>query len=286
MKQLVLFLLLSISAIYVSAQERFTINGKTYELKTEVEGEIDLLWNTIDKEYRYFIRTNDGNFIELLNTKGSDNKYQEEYKAQLSRLTENSASTNNLNFTLPDIKGFVQVYNTSFGNTYLNNIERLKLRLGIFGGITNQPFVSNPNNTMVPFFGAEIEGLSSSKTSNQAGFLSIIHALDNNDFKYSSTQIGIGYRYRFINKSNFNIYGNLKIATYTFSKETIYITDTTNEVFKESSFQIPCSFGLGADIKISNGSFITLAYNNLFAIFLNNSNNFPMDFALGLKFSL
>ena len=286
MKQLVLFLFLSISAIYVSAQERFTINGKTYELKTEVEGEIDLLWNTIDKEYRYFIRTNDGNFIELLNTKGSDNKYQEEYKVQLSRLTENSASTNNLNFTLPDIKGFVQVHNTSFGNTYLNNIERLKLRLGIFGGITNQPFVSNPNNTMVPFFGAEIEGLSSSKTSNQAGFLSIIHALDNNDFKYSATQIGIGYRYRFINKSNFNIYGNLKIATYTFSKETIYITDTTNEVFKESSFQIPCSFGLGADIKISNGSFITLAYNNLFAIFVNNSNNFPMDFALGLKFSL
>ena len=286
MKQLVLFLLLSISAIYVSAQERFTINGKTYELKTEVEGEIDLLWNTIDKEYRYFIRTNDGNFIELLNTKGSDNKYQEEYKVQLSRLTENSASTNNLNFTLPDIKSFVQVYNTSFGNTYLNNIERLKLRLGIFGGITNQPFVSNPNNTTVPFFGAEIEGLSSYKTSNQAGFLSIIHALDNNDFKYSATQIGIGYRYRFINKSNFNIYGNLKIATYTFSKETIYITDTTNEVFKESSFQIPCSFGLGADIKISNGSFITLAYNNLFAIFVNNSNNFPMDFALGLKFSL
>ena len=286
MKQLVLFLLLSISAIYVSAQERFTINGKTYELKTEVEGEIDLLWNTIDKEYRYFIRTNDGNFIELLNTKGSDNKYQEEYKVQLSRLTENSASTNNLNFTLPDIKSFVQVYNTSFGNTYLNNIERLKLRLGIFGGITNQPFVSNPNNTTVPFFGAEIEGLSSYKTSNQAGFLSIIHALDNNDFKYSATQIGIGYRYRFINKSNFNIYGNLKIATYTFSKETIYITDTTNEVFKESSFQIPCSFGLGADIKISNGSFITLAYNNLFAIFVNNSNNFPMDFALGLKFSI
>jgi len=286
MKQLVLFLLLSISAIYVSAQERFTINGKTYELKTEVEGEIDLLWNTIDKEYRYFIRTNDGNFIELLNTKGSDNKYQEEYKVQLSHLTENSASTNNLNFTLPDIKSFVQVYNTSFGNTYLNNIERLKLRLGIFGGITNQPFVSNPNNTTVPFFGAEIEGLSSYKTSNQAGFLSIIHALDNNDFKYSSTQIGIGYRYRFINKSNFNIYGNLKIATYTFSKETIYITDTTNEVFKESSFQIPCSFGLGADIKIGNGGFITLAYNNLFAIFVNNSNNFPMDFALGLKFSI
>jgi hypothetical protein len=78
----------------------------------------------------------------------------------------------------------------------------------------------------------------------------------------------------------------LKIATYTFSKETIYITDTTNEVFKESSFQIPCSFGLGADIKISNGSFITLAYNNLFAIFVNNSNNFPVDFALGLKFSI
>jgi hypothetical protein len=287
MKHLVFFLLLTFSSITLFAQENFTVDGKNYELKTEVKGEINLLWNVINKQYRYFIKTADGHVTELLNTKDTNHNYQEQYKTQLSELTKNSGiSTSEVKFTLQDLKEFIKTYNVSVGNTYDDIKKSLKLRLGLFGGITNQPFVSNPNNTTVPFFGAEFEGLSSSNASRHAGFLCIIHALDNNDFEYSSTQLALGYRYRFINKPNFNVYGNMQFATYTFSKQTFRFNGLPNETIKESNFQVPCSFGLGADIKVNNNSFITLSYNDIFGVFINNSSNFPVDFALGYKFCL
>lgn len=286
MKYLVFLILLIFVWLPLSAQEKVTVNDKVYELKTEVDGQLDLLWNVIDKHYRYFIKTNDGKITELLNTK-SDKVYNEEYKTQLVQLTQNKgASTTKLNFTLEDLKAFIKAYNIASGNTYQENNNRLKLRLGFFGGITNQPFVSNPNNTMVPFFGAELEGLSSLNTSRHAGFFSIVHALDHDDFQYSSTQLALGYRYRFLNKSNFNIYGNMTLATYTFSKETFILLGAANKTLKESTFQIPCSFGLGADIKVNNNSYVTLSYNELFAIFTDNTGNFPIHFAIGYKFGL
>ena len=162
----------------------------------------------------------------------------------------------------------------------------LKLRLGVFGGITNQPFVTNPNNLTVPLFGIELEGISSSANSNHAGFFDIIHALDHDDFQYNSTQLALGYRYRFINNKNFNIYGNMRLATYTFSKESFRYLGLPNETINKSTFQIPCSFGLGADIKISKNSFVTVAYNELFALFISNNDNFPIVLAFGYKLSL
>jgi len=286
MKHLVFFILLIIAPIPLSAQEKVNVNGETYELKSEVEGELDLLWNVIDKHYHYFVKTSDGNIIELLNTK-KEKRFQEEYKTQLNDLTQNnSVSTTHLNFTLQDLKEFIKAYNIDSGNSYEEKNNTLKLRLGIFGGITNQPFVSNPNNTSVPFFGIELEGLSSSNTSHHAGFFNIVHSLDHDDFKYSSTQLALGYRYRLINSPNFNIYGNMTLATYTFSKETFILLGAPSKTIKESTFQIPCSFGLGADIKVSTNSFITLSYNELFAVFTDNAGNFPIDFSIGYKFGL
>ncbi|MGZ0016138.1 hypothetical protein [Yeosuana sp. AK3] len=286
MKYFVFIALFMVVYTPLSAQEKIDVNGKTYELKTEVEGELDLLWHVIDKQYRYFVKTNEGNILELLNTK-KENRFQEEYKAQLNNLTQNnSISTSHLNFTLQDLKLFVRNYNKLFGSTYNETYETLKWRLGFFGGITNQPFVTNPNNTTVPFFGAELEGLSSSENSRHAGFFSILHALDDDAFEYSSTQLALGYRYRFIKKSSFNVYGSLRLATYTFSKQTFKFNGLPNKTINESNFQIPGSFGLGADIKVGKNSFLTMAYNELFAVFINNAGNFPVDFAIGYKFGL
>lgn len=286
MKKIVFSIVVLCSFISLSAQEQYTINGATYILKTAVEGHLDLLYNSINKEYRYFVKTSDGTITELTNTKDSNHHYQKEYKLQLADLTSGSkVSTLDVDFTLSDLEQFIKAYNTSLGDTYNDTKATVKLRLGLFGGITNQPFVTNPNNTTVPFFGAELEGVSS-KISPHAGFLNLAHALDHNDFQYTSTQLGLGYRYRFINQTSFNIYGNLTLATYTFSKQTFMLIGAPSEIVKESNFQIPCSFGLGADIKVSSNSFITLAYNELFAIFIKNSNNFPVNVAAGYKFCL
>ena len=285
MKYLV-FSILFLFASSIYAQESAVINGKTYELETAIEGELDLLWNVIDKRFHYFVKTSDENIIELINTK-KERVFQEEYKTQLVDLTKNKGPvTNTLKFTLQDLKEYIKTYNTSVGNAYPDVRETLKVRLGVFGGITNQPFVSNQNNITVPFFGVELEGISSSANSNHAGFFDLNHALDHNDFEYSSTQLALGYRYRFVNKPIFNIYGNMRLATYTFSKETFRNLGVPNEIINKSTFQIPCSFGLGADIKIIKNSFVTLAYNELFALFISNNDNFPIDFAIGYKLSL
>ncbi len=288
MKKVLFLLVLTTCSFSVSAQQKYTVDGKSYELKTAVEGHLNLLWNVVDKQFRYFVKTSDGTVSELLNTKDSNNIYQEQYKMQLKELTENSnIATNDLKFTLNDLTLFFKHYNTAIGDSaYLDEKPTLKSRLGFYGGITNHPFVNNPNNTTVPFFGAEFEVFSSNKNSNHAGFFSIEHALDNDDFKYTSTQLALGYRYRFINKPSFNIYGNALLATYNFSKSTIALTSTTNEVVKNSTFKIPFAFGLGADIKIGDSSFITLAYNELFALFIDSNGDFPIDFAVGYKLNL
>ena len=48
------------------------------KLKIEVEGTINLYWNIINRKYHYFIEK-DGTITELVNTKSSNKKFQEEY---------------------------------------------------------------------------------------------------------------------------------------------------------------------------------------------------------------
>jgi len=81
-------------------------------------------------------------------------------------------------------------------------------------------------------------------------------------------------------------------VTFTFVNETISYEDPSNpgsyisEDQSSSNLEAPFIFGLGSDIKVFKNGYITLAYNNLFAIFIENQGNFPTDFALGFKFNL
>lgn len=291
MKQILSLFVLFLISISAIAQESYTINGETLQLKTEIDGKLDLLW-TVDKQhYRYFIRTEDGKIQELLNTKGEDNHYQEEYKSLLNLITGNSADK--VNLTVPSLKEFIDSYNISADSNYQTQNERVKLatRLGAFVGMTNSPFIDNPENSIVPYFGAEVEFFSKNKLPRHAGFFSVRHQLDSDDFDYNATQLAIGYRFRFINKEKLNIYGNLKAITYTFSSGTFIVEDpdTPGTYYtvedSGSTFKAPFIFGLGADIKLGNG-YITLAYQEIFAIFLDMQGNFPIDFAVGYKFNL
>jgi NAD/NADP transhydrogenase beta subunit len=67
MKYLV-FSILFLFSLSFHAQQTTVVNGNTYELTMEIEGELDLLWNVIDKRFHYFVRTKDETIIELLNT--------------------------------------------------------------------------------------------------------------------------------------------------------------------------------------------------------------------------
>lgn len=292
MKKLLLIICFLLSYWQTNAQDTYKINDESLELITEVDGTLDLLWNIIDGKYRYFIRTNDGSIVELKNTKGDSKKFQEEYKITLDNLTSGSGlSSEKVNLTLYSLKTFVDQYNLKSDSNYQTQISKSKLlfRLGFFGGITNSPFISNPDNLKTPLFGAELEVLETTNLTRHALFMQLKHVLEQEELLYSTTELSLGYRFRFINKETFSFYGNVKFATLNFSNATVVINNNgvlTSEKINETAFDVPLIFGVGADIRITKNSFVTLAYNELFALFLDNQGNFSTDFTLGYKFNL
>ena len=293
MKNLIIILCLVLSFTSLNAQETYTIDGETLELKTEVNGELDLLWNIIDGKYRYFVRTNDQSIIELVNTKNEQNKYQEEYKTTLENLTKNSGlSAKKINLTLYSLKNFIDDYNASTDSNYQSSIIRSKVdfRLSGFGGVTNSPFVTNPDNEKTAQFGIELEVIESNINSRHAIFLQLRNVAENDKTKYSTTELGLGYRFRIINVESFSFYANLTFATLNFSKSTISYFNESDELISEdlseTAFDVPFIFGVGADVRIAENSFITLGFNELFALLLNSQGNFPTNFTLGYKFNL
>lgn len=269
------------------SQETYTVNGETLELKTEIDGKLDLLWNVIDGKYRYFVKTEDGSITELKNTKDDNNDYQEEYKSTLSSLT-NGNSTDKLKLTLYSLRNYIDSYNASVDTSYTSTSteSNVQFRLGFSGGITNNPFVGNPDNTKTPLIGAELEIYEANVLPRHSGFLQARHAFENDDFKYSTSELSLGYRFRFINKETFSIYGQVKFATVNFSNFTFLDENDMEVDSNETSFDIPFIFGIGSDIKVGDNSYITIIYGELFAAFLDNQGNFSTDIAVGYKFNL
>jgi hypothetical protein len=284
----ILFVLLFCCAFQFSfSQNTYRINGEQLELITEVDGKLDLLWNTFNGEYRYFARTETGKLIELKNTKGSDNKYQEEYKTVLSDLT-NGLPTEKLKLTVYDLKKYIDNYNTSVDSSYISvqKESKVKFRLGFSGGVTNNPFVGNPENIITPLIGAELEAFEETNLPRHSGFLQARHAFESDEFQFSTTEFSLGYRYRFINISAFSIYGQVKVATLNFTNAIVTGSNNTEQDINETAFDLPLIFGVGSDIKVGENSFITIIYGELFAAFLDNQGNFPTDISVGYKFNL
>lgn len=288
MKNLLSFIaILIFGCTQLIAQQQFTINGETIILRVELEGDLDFLTYKSNDSHRFFVKDKNETIFELLNTKQTDNSYLKEYKTILNKLTEGSyMSTKEVGFGHYSLKKFIRAYNSSGTRRYTYTGEKVYMqsRIGLFGGVTNHPFKENIKNAKVPALAIELEVFAKNPKPKQSGYFSISHAFENSDMPYTSTQLGLGYRYRFISKTRFSIYGDLRFATYTFSKETFEAYN--NEIVNEAIFHIPFSFGIGSEIKVSNSSFITLTYNELFALFMNNSNNFPVNIALGYKFNL
>ncbi len=287
MKKILVLLAFFVCILSVSAQEIYTVDGKTYELKTEVSGTIDLLWNIIDGKYRYFVKKND-NISELINTKGTGKKFQEEYKSTLKELTQDSSvSTEKINLTLFSLRNFIDDYNSQVDPNYSkkSNEARIESRILFFGGISNSPFQENPDNKSNLLFGAEIEVFEANNLPRHSLFFQVKHVLSSDEFKYSNTQLGLGYRFRFINQPSFNIYANFTATTYSFSNIEFEFEE---QIIKQSNntFDTPFIFGVGADIKISDNSFISLTYDELFALFLDNQGNFSTHVAVGYKWNL
>lgn len=275
---------LSISSL--DAQETYSVQGESLQLKTEVDGQLDLLWNIIDGHYRYFVRTNDNTITELVNTRDENRHYQEEYKTTLQKLT--GIAPFKVNFTLVDLKAFIDDYNISQDPSYQSSVynAKLQLLLGVFGGITNSPFIGNPNNTKSPQFGAELELLDGNRIKRHALFMQLRHVFEADEFKYSTTELALGYRFRVINDRSFSLYGQSKFATLNFLKNTVSGANDESVDISETVVDIPLTFGIGADIRLTDSSYFTINYNELFAVLVENNGNFSTNFTVGYKFNL
>lgn len=286
MKKIGPFLCFFLSISTLIAQETYTIKDETLQLKTEVDGKLDLLWNIIDGHYRYFVRTSENDLTELVNTKYENRHYKEEYKAILQNLT--NVSADKVNLTLTDLKTYIDNFNLSQDPDYETSIYNAKLQLvlEVFGGITNNPFVYNPNNAISSQFGAELELLDGNRIKRHALFMQLRHVLKTNDFEYSTTELALGYRFRVINTQAFNVFVQTKLATLNFVKSTITGENDVLTDINETVYDVPLTFGVGADIRLTNTSFLTIRYNELFAALLENNGNFSTNITLGYKFNL
>lgn len=278
-------------SFFATAQtDTYTVNGTSYELKKEVEGTLTLLWNTIDRDYRYFVKKEDV-ITELINTE-KDGKYQEEYKTTLASLTSGSGvSTKKVNLTLGSLRNFLNDYNSKVDSSYTANsfMTKPEYRLGGFLGITNSVFTSNPNNGTNAQLGAEFEVLDPTSLPRHAAILQYKQTLSSENFDYSAAQFSLNYRYKFIKQPTVDFYINAKLITFTsFNRgsvvdESIQDDAPVLEADSGSSFQAPLIFGLGADIPLGNG-FIFIQYQDAVGLFIDNNGEFPTDISAGYKF--
>ncbi len=286
---LVLFFLLSAETL--EAQQQYTVNGQTYNLNTEVEGTLTLLWNTVAGEYRYFSKK--GNEItELKNTK-QNGDYQEEYKETLQQQTKDVAiSAENVKLTLPSLHDFFVQYNKKKDPNFVATEKSIDLdfRLGAFAGVSNSIFTGNPTNALQPVAGIDLELVDNVKLKRHSVVLRFKRTFESSDYKYSASQFSLNYRFKFVKTPKFDAFVNCKFASLTFiNREEIVIGyDALDQPIygeKGSDFNAPVTFGLGADYKVGSG-YITFNYNDIVGLNVESNDEFPVDFTLGYKFNL
>ena len=276
----------------VQAQLEYTVNGEIYTLKTEIEGPLTLLWNTIDGEYRYFLKKDD--LIEELTNTKQEGKFKEEFRNVLQRHTADAnIPTKKVNLTLPSLHNFFSEYNKERDPSFTENRQSsdLKLRLGVFAGVDNTIFNYNPANSLHPLVGVDLELIDAVKLKRHAMVLRFEQTFENSDHKYSASQFSLNYRFKFVKTSKLDVFVNAKFAALTFSSRTTSFYETPNSfeliTYKESgtAYSVPFTFGIGADYKVGNG-FITFNYNDIVGLNVASNKEFPVNFTLGYKFNL
>lgn len=272
----------------LAAQETFIINKDTLQLKREVRGPLSLFWTAEDHRYRYFVQKED-RMVELRNTNGN-----QEYKEQLQKLTADArVKTNDVLFVLYSLKHFTNTYNAQVQEDYVKNeaTDNIQQRISLFTGLSNNIYTENPDNVLVPIVGLEYEFYDPNLAPRHSAFVQLRHSFKQDDYRYTSTQLSLNYRLKALYFSNFDIHINTRLATLFYSEDKIPITNDRGEVIAiqdESGFTFtaPLSFGVGSDIQITPKSYVTLGYNDIFAIVWDSNGSFPIDFTVGYKYNL
>jgi hypothetical protein len=271
------------------AQHLYTVDGKQYSLKTEIEGDLTLLWNSIEGDFRYFSKK-ENEIIELKNTR-QNGSYQEEYKDVLRfQTSDSSVSVDDVKLTLKSLKDFFNSYNSAMdpGYTVIDNALQLKILLGAFIGLSNNIYTQNPDNTTLPTAGIDFEVLEKDHLLRHSLVFQFKQTFENSSYKYSLSQFSLNYRFKFVKTETFDVFINTKIAAYNYVNREVLITENDQTILKEvsgGSFHAPMTFGIGVDYALWNG-FLTFSYNDIVGLGIDSNGEFPIDFSIGYKFNL
>ena len=285
MKKVLFALFLLLNLISISAQKQTQIEGFDVTLQKVSEGTLDLYWCFVQRNYYYFVETSTGELIQLDETAQETNFY----KARLSALTGGFGNTNELFFDLKSLQKYIDQYNASQDPNYSSYKvpSRVKWYAMPFAGITNNPFVSNPDNVTNPQLGLDFEFSGNVPDHKHAGFLQVRHAFRSDRFDYQTTEFNIGYRFRFLRRERLKLFAQVKVATLNFN-EVVLEDPESGELLKISNngMNSPFILGLGGDFRIGKDSYITFMYSEIVALFFDYQGNFPIDFIIGYKFRL
>ncbi|WP_093111959.1 hypothetical protein [Salinimicrobium catena] len=270
----------------LAAQNIFIIEGDTLQLQREVKGPLSLYWNLEGTTYRYFVQKNK-TLRELTNANG-------EYRNTLEKLTADAdIKTDEVKFLLYSLKHFTNQYNALVQEDYTYNTStpNIQHRLGLFTGLSNNKYTTNPDNVMAPVLGVEFEFFDPNLAPRHVAFLQLRHSFKRDQYRYSSTQLSVNYRFKVLYFSGFDLHIDTELATLLYSEDRVNIIDEAGEVIaveddRGFSFTAPFSFGVGTDIRVTDVSYITLSYNDIVSLVLDGNGNFPLDFTVGYKFSL
>lgn len=289
LKLLFLFMIF-LASTSVFAQETYIIEGDTLQLKQEVKGTLNLFRTNQDSIPRFFVQKGD-RMLELRNI--PENGIPQ-YKQRLDTLTSDTGlQTIAPEFKLNSLKQFAIHYNERIKEDAASNIPASKLqkRLGFFTGLSNNIYTENPENLLAPIIGVEFEIYDPKLSERHLAFTHLRHSFQRTEFNYSSTQLSLNYRVKFIYTPTYSLHLDTELVTFQYSKKKIPVFDNQGDITdveEDNGFSLtaPLSFGVGGDFRVTDQSFISVSYNDIVAVFLDTNGSFPIDFTLGYKYNL
>lgn len=285
------FIFCLLVGLQVTAQEIHIINGDTLELRQEVAGPLTLFWVEKDRDYRFFVQKNN-RMIELLD-EPVEGERRRRYQLQLEELTRDAGiSVKDVKFLLYSLRHFVNRYNARVQEDYVYNAAtpNFEQRVALLVGLSNNRYTRNPENILSPILVLEYEFFDPNLAPRHSGFLQLRQSFKREEYTYSSTQLSVNYRFKFLYFSGFDMHIDTELATFFYSEDRVIETNSEGEIIavqEESgfSFTAPFSFGVGADIKINEHGYISLGYNDIVSLVMSGNGSFPLDFTVGYKYN-
>ncbi|MGO1751159.1 MAG: hypothetical protein ACTHYV_01590 [Psychroflexus sp.] len=259
-----------------SAQNKITVDQKTYDVKLLEDGELSLYSEHTTGD-RLYIMSYEGKNVLL-----EKNNFHQKIQTLLNR----SLSMRSVNYRTRSLVIFTERFNHRVDD----KVDKLSLGLSVFGGISNQFLFTNPNNEKYGVAGAELELSNRKMFRRHSLFFQFNQTINTTDYDFNLSQLTLNYRFRFIDTKYFYAAANVEFFSLNYvSFENSYYNQDEELVVEDeetTALDTPISFGASLNFNLSKVTTIFVSYNDFVALGVNDNGETPLDFSLGLRFAL